>query len=84
MKQTRGDLARAVAGGLIDDETLEETFARHDRLLAQLRVTFVEAMRKVTEALDERQRRQLAGVIEGGLRGLGGGLRGPYRGGMRA
>jgi Spy/CpxP family protein refolding chaperone len=85
MQQTRGDLGRAVAAGLIDDSTLEETFARHDRLLAQLRVSFVEAMKKVTEALDERQRKQMAEVLEGGFPGWrGGGFRGPYRGGMWA
>jgi Spy/CpxP family protein refolding chaperone len=65
-KQTRSDLARAVGGGLVDDSTLEETFARHDRLLAQLRVGFVEALKKVGEALDDRQRKELAEVIQGG------------------
>jgi Spy/CpxP family protein refolding chaperone len=65
-KQTRADLARAVANGLIDDSTLEETFARHDRLLAQLRVSFVEALKKATEALDERQRKQVGDMLEGG------------------
>jgi Spy/CpxP family protein refolding chaperone len=65
-QQTRADLARAVASGLIDDSTLEETFARHDRLLAQLRVSFVEALKKATEALDERQRKQVGDMLEGG------------------
>lgn len=83
-EQTRGDLGRAVAGGLIDDSTLEETFARHDRQLAQLRVSFVEALKKITEVLDERQRKQIAGLLEGGLGGWRGGFRGPYRGGMWA
>jgi hypothetical protein len=84
LEQTRGDIARAVAGGLIEDGVLEETFARHDRLFAQLRVSFVEAMRKITEALDERQRKQVASVLEGGWSGWRGGFRGPYRGGMWA
>jgi len=65
IQRTRADLARAVAGGLIDDRTLEETFARHDRLLAQLRVAFVESLRMGTEALDERQRKQASDLIEG-------------------
>jgi hypothetical protein len=64
-QQTRADLARAVAGGVVDDTTLEETFARHDRLLAQLRVPFVEALKKVTLALDERQRKELADMVQG-------------------
>jgi hypothetical protein len=80
MQQTRADMARAVAGGLIDDHTLDETFARHDRLLAQLRVSFVEALRRVTEALDERQRKQAADLIERGA-WRGAAWRGPYRDG---
>ena len=63
-EQTRADLARVISGGLVDDGSLEETFARHDRLLAQLRVSFVEALRKATEALDEHQRKQLADRLE--------------------
>ncbi|MGD0525008.1 MAG: hypothetical protein ABSE49_07685 [Polyangiaceae bacterium] len=61
--QTRADLARVIAGGLVDDAALEETFARHDRLLAQLRVAFVESLKKVSEALDERQRKQVADLL---------------------
>jgi hypothetical protein len=83
LEQTRADIARAVGGGLIEDGTLEETFARHDRLLAQLRVSFVEAVRKITEALDERQRKHVASVLEGGWSRWGG-FGGPYRGGMWA
>jgi Spy/CpxP family protein refolding chaperone len=71
-EQTRTDLARVIAGGLVDDAALEETFARHDRLLAQLRVSFVEALKKATEALDERQRGQVAELLTRGGR-FGGG-----------
>jgi Spy/CpxP family protein refolding chaperone len=62
-QQTREDLARIVAGGLVDDATLEETFARHDRLLAQLRVSFVESLKKAVEALDEKQRSRVADIL---------------------
>jgi Spy/CpxP family protein refolding chaperone len=80
LQQTRGDVARVVAGGLVDDNSLEDTFARQDRLLAQLRVSFVEATKKITEVLDERQRKQIADMLQGGFfRRWGGG--GPYRGG---
>jgi Spy/CpxP family protein refolding chaperone len=65
LDQTRGDIARVVRGGLVDDAALEEAFARHDRLLARLRVSFVEAARKATEALDERQRKALGDLVEG-------------------
>ncbi|HEY8089765.1 MAG TPA: periplasmic heavy metal sensor [Polyangiaceae bacterium] len=63
-RHTREDLARVVAGGLVDDAALEETFARHDRLLAQLRVSFVEAVKRATEALGERQRKQLSDLLQ--------------------
>jgi hypothetical protein len=66
LMQTRADLGRVLEGGLVDDASLEETFARHDRLLAQLRVSFVEALKKVTEALDEGQRKELARMLKGG------------------
>jgi hypothetical protein len=71
LKQTRADLARAVESGLIEDATFEETFARHDRLLAQLRVSFTEATKKICETLDEPQRKHLARWLErGASRGL--------------
>ncbi len=70
LEHSRGDLARAVRGGLIDDGTLEESFARHDRLLATTRVSFVEAVKKAVEALDERQRSTLADLLEWRRRGL--------------
>lgn len=65
LEQSRGDLARAVRGGVIEDATLEESFARHNRLLARVRVSFIEAMKKATEALDERQRKALSDILEG-------------------
>jgi hypothetical protein len=61
---TREDLARTLEGGLIDDAALEETFARHDRLLAALRVSFVEMMKTVGETLDAKQRTILADLLK--------------------
>ena len=75
-RQTREDIARVVSGGLVDDGSLEETFHRHDRLAAQLRVSFVEALKKVTETLDEGQRKKVARFLEGGMPRWGN----PYRG----
>jgi Spy/CpxP family protein refolding chaperone len=80
MHQTREDVARVVAGGLVDDGALEETFHRHDRLAAQLRVAFVEALRKVTEPLDEGQRKKVARFLEEGMGRWGGGGGHPFRG----
>jgi hypothetical protein len=64
--QTRADIARAIEMGLVDDATMEETFARHDRLQAQLRVAAVDALKTATEALDEHQRKILAGFLSRG------------------
>ncbi len=75
-RQTREDIAHVVSGGLVDDGSLEETFHRHDRLAAQLRVSFVEALKKITEALDEGQRKKVARFLEGGIPRWGS----PYRG----
>jgi hypothetical protein len=65
-KETRTALARVVESGLVDDAALEETFARHDRVLARVRVSLVEALKTVVEALDERQRKELASLLAGG------------------
>lgn len=65
VKQTRSDLAQALRSGLVDDAAFEEAFARHDRLLAQLRVTVVEAAKQATEVLDDEQRKVLADRLEG-------------------
>jgi Spy/CpxP family protein refolding chaperone len=79
---TRIDMARVVEGGLVDDAALEETFARHDRLLAQLRVSWVETMKTVCETLDPRQRKEMAELIA--RRGFFGGGGGFGRGGVWA
>jgi hypothetical protein len=73
LRQARADIARAIQGGLIEDNTLEEAFARQDRLLARIRVGFTEALKKVVETLDEPQRKQLASWLEGGGFFRGGG-----------
>jgi Spy/CpxP family protein refolding chaperone len=79
---TRADLARVVEGALIDETALEETFARHDRLLAQVRIGWVEALKTACEALDPRQRKEMANILA--RRGPFGGAWGMGRGGVWA
>ncbi len=79
MGLTRADLARVLEGGLVDDAALEETFARHDRLLAQVRVGWVEALKTIAETLDPKQRKEVADVLA--RRGFFGGPWGLGRGG---
>ncbi|HXX70431.1 MAG TPA: hypothetical protein VEK07_24835 [Polyangiaceae bacterium] len=63
LRQTRDDVARVIEGALADDTMLDEAFARHDRLLAQLRVLWVETLKAISETLDERQRKELASIL---------------------
>jgi hypothetical protein len=62
-RQTQDDVAHVIEGALAEDTMLDETFARHDRALAQVRVSWVEALKTISETLDERQRKELASLI---------------------
>jgi hypothetical protein len=78
---SRADLAEALRKPSFDPESLGEVFARHDEALRHLREVATSAMARVHEALDEKQRIALAGMLENGMRrGYRG--RSPYRGGV--
>ena len=78
---TRGDLAVALRQPSFDAEAMGEVFARHDEALRRLRETLVGAAARVHDALDDKQRAQLADMLEhGGPRGRRG--RSPYRGSL--
>ena len=66
LARSRADLARALRGEQLDTGALEAAFARHDAALADVRKTALEALGKVHEALDERQRRDLADQLDAG------------------
>jgi uncharacterized membrane protein len=70
-RKGRSDLARAVRGPTFDEGAVKEAQARQDDLLKSLREKLSTQLAQVFEALDERQRRELAEVIEYGL-GRGG------------
>lgn len=76
--RTREDMARAVSGAAFDESALRDAFARHDERLARLREQLVASLGQVHEALDDRQRRELASLVSEGL-GWAGSWRGPYR-----
>jgi hypothetical protein len=70
LRDTRRDVAQAVRGERVDDARLNEVFGRHDAALDKLRAGSVDALRRVHEALDERQRKILGDLIDsGGLYG---------------
>ena len=64
LRQSAEDIGRAVRGETLDEALLGEVFARHDRLLAELRRDAVAALARVHETLDEGQRSKLGRMIE--------------------
>jgi Spy/CpxP family protein refolding chaperone len=87
MKDSRGDLGAAIRGPVLDDAALAEVLTRVDGATAELRSAGLEAVRNIHALLDDRQRAQVADIVEGGWWGHGvHGHRGhhgghPYRGG---
>lgn len=80
LDRTRADVAGALRAGNVDETAMGELFARHDDALRELRKAFVGSLAKVSEALDEEQRKKLADLIERGVgRGGFGRAGGPYR-----
>jgi Spy/CpxP family protein refolding chaperone len=81
----RAAVAQSLRGEQFDAATLNAVHEKHDAILANLRETMRTSMAQIHEALDPRQRRELADLIEHGwghgYRGHGGcgGWRGGYR-----
>jgi len=71
VRDTRRAVAEAVRGDRVDEARLNEVFEKHDAALDQVRRAGVDAMRKVHEALDERQRKLLGDLLESGFHGYG-------------
>lgn len=67
----REDVAQAMRGQTLDHEPLKAAFARQDALIEELQREVLVSLGKVHEALDERQRRELAQLIEDGWAGGG-------------
>lgn len=80
----RAAIARSLRGETFDPAALHELDARHDELIDNLRKTLRISLSKIHEALDPRQRRELADLLEHGwghgYRRYGGGC-GGWRGG---
>jgi hypothetical protein len=72
VRETRRDIANAVRGERVDEARLAEVFGRHDAAIDKLRGAGVDALRKVHEALDERQRKVLGDLLDSGHFGYGG------------
>lgn len=76
MRHGRDAVSDALRSPAVDETQLGELFARQDERITELRKTFVGALARIHDALDEDQRRRLADMIGSG-RGFGWG--GPYR-----
>ena len=75
LRTTREAIARSLRGETFDSASLSELDAKHDELVANLRRTLRTSLSKIHEALDPKQRRELADLLE---HGMGYGYRGGY------
>ncbi|HLL01527.1 MAG TPA: periplasmic heavy metal sensor [Myxococcaceae bacterium] len=84
---TRAAIARALRAEHFDAAAMRELNEKHDALLENMRQTLRASLSQLHEALDPRQRRELADLIEHGwgygYRGYGGGCGGWRGGGYR-
>lgn len=64
IRSTRADVAAAMRSPSLDETRLGELFARHDTAIESLRKAAVGALGKVHAVLEDRQREQLADLIE--------------------
>jgi uncharacterized membrane protein len=79
LQDVRGDLAAAVRGSVLDDAALGAVLGRVDAATGEARSAVIDALREIHGVLDDKQRGQLADMLD---RGGGGGWwrgAGPYR-----
>jgi hypothetical protein len=79
LHDTRGDLAAALRGPALDDAALGAVLGRVDTATGEVRSAVIDALRGIHGVLDDRQRGQVADLLDRG--GGGGWWRGfgPYR-----
>jgi hypothetical protein len=72
----RGDLAAAIRGPALDDAALGGALGRADAATAEIRRAAIDALRGIHTVLDDKQRAELADLLD---RGGGWWRGGPYR-----
>jgi Spy/CpxP family protein refolding chaperone len=77
LKDARGDLSAAVRGPVLDDAALGAVLGRVDTSTAEARAAVVDALRTIHGVLDDKQRAQVADLLDSN--GGGWWRRGPYR-----
>jgi hypothetical protein len=65
---SRREVAEAFRQERLDEDRVQAGFGQQDQAFAEMRSAILDALRKVHETLDERQRRTLSDLIESGPR----------------
>jgi len=78
VKDARGDLAAALRGPQLDDAALGAVLGRVDAATGEARAAVIDALRGIHGLLDDRQRAQVADLLDHGAAG-GWWRTGPYR-----
>ena len=78
VKDARGDLAAALRGPVLDDAALGAVLGRVDGSIGEARSAVIDALRGIHGLLDDRQRAQVADLLDHGP-GMGWWRTGPYR-----
>lgn len=76
LKDARGDLAAALRGPILDDAALGAVLGRVDAATGDARTAILAALRNIHAVLDDKQREQLAELLDNGWWRRGGS---PYR-----
>jgi uncharacterized membrane protein len=76
LKDGRGDLAAAIRGEALDDASLGAVLGRVDGAAGEARGALLDALRNIHATLDDKQRAQLADLLDQGWWRRGGS---PYR-----
>lgn len=79
LRATAGDAAKAFRGERFDEGVMGESFAKQDEALEATQKAVFEALQKVHDALDEKQRRDFADHVERFTGSSGRWGHGPYR-----
>jgi uncharacterized membrane protein len=78
VKDARGDLAAALRGPVLDDAALGAVLGRVDGSIGEARLAVIDALRGIHGLLDDKQRAQVADLLDHGGGWWGRGF-GPYR-----
>jgi Spy/CpxP family protein refolding chaperone len=65
-KGTRQDFANVIRGEMLDEASVADIFMKHDTTISETRRAAVESLRKIHDALTEKQRAQVADFLEKG------------------